>query len=415
MNRRIVVTGMGAVTPIGNSLKVFHDNLFAGVCGIDTIKGLDDFELNVKVAGQVKDFKATEHGLTPAEARRSDIASHYSMAAAIEAMEQSGLKSGENINPERLGVYIGTGIGGMKTFIEQCNVLHLEGAQRISPLFIPMMIPNIMGGNVAIRFNAQGPALTTVAACATGTNAIGEAYRAIKHGYSDAIIAGSTDATVNALAIGGFANARALTLESDPKKACLPFDARRAGFVLAEGAGIVILEELEHAKKRGADILAEVVGYGNTCDAYHYTAPRPDGIPASKAIKMALQEAEYKEGENLYINAHGTGTHLNDSCETRAIKLALGDIEAHRASISSTKSATGHMVGATGAVEFIASVFALQENIVPATLGLEERDPECDLDYTPLKPRQRDLDIAISNSLGFGGHNACIAARKYKQ
>lgn len=405
---------MGVISPIGNSINEFHDNMFAGVCGIDRLQGFDDYNLTVSVAGQVKNFKATEHGLSAGDARRSDLYCHYGMAAAIQAMNDSGLVSGENIEPENLGVYVGTGIGGMKTFMEQCRVLENEGAGRISPLFIPMMIPNIAGGNIAIRFKAQGPALTTVAACATGTNAIGEAYRAIKHGYTQAAITGGAEAVVNPLAIGAFANSKALTLESDPKRACIPFDVNRKGFVMAEGAGIMILEELEHAKARGAKIYAEVVGYGNTCDAYHYTAPSPDGIPASRAIKMALDQAEYKAGENLYINAHGTSTHLNDTSETKAIKLAMGEEEARRASISSTKSMTGHMLGATGAVELIASVMALQDDMVPPTIGLVDQDPECDLDYTPLKARKRDLDIAISNSLGFGGHNACVALRKYK-
>lgn len=414
MEKRVVITGMGVISPIGNSINEFHDNMFAGVCGIDRLQGFDDYNLTVSVAGQVKNFKATEHGLSAGDARRSDLYCHYGMAAAIQAMNDSGLVSGENIEPENLGVYVGTGIGGMKTFIEQCRVLENEGAGRISPLFIPMMIPNIAGGNIAIRFKAQGPALTTVAACATGTNAIGEAYRAIKHGYTQAAITGGAEAVVNPLAIGAFANSKALTLESDPKRACIPFDVNRKGFVMAEGAGIMILEELEHAKARGAKIYAEVVGYGNTCDAYHYTAPSPDGIPASRAIKMALDQAEYKAGENLYINAHGTSTHLNDTSETKAIKLAMGEEEARRASISSTKSMTGHMLGATGAVELIASVMALQDDMVPPTIGLVDQDPECDLDYTPLKARKRDLDIAISNSLGFGGHNACVALRKYK-
>lgn len=405
---------MGVISPIGNSINEFHDNMFAGVCGIDRLQGFDDYNLTVSVAGQVKNFKATEHGLSAGDARRSDLYCHYGMAAAIQAMNDSGLVSGENIEPENLGVYVGTGIGGMKTFMEQCRVLENEGAGRISPLFIPMMIPNIAGGNIAIRFKAQGPALTTVAACATGTNAIGEAYRAIKHGYTQAAITGGAEAVVNPLAIGAFANSKALTLESDPKRACIPFDVNRKGFVMAEGAGIMILEELEHAKARGAKIYAEVVGYGNTCDAYHYTAPSPDGIPASRAIKMALDQAEYKAGENLYINAHGTSTHLNDTSETKAIKLAMGEEEARRASISSTKSMTGHMLGATGAVELIASVMALQDDMVPPTIGLVDQDPECDLDYTPLKAKKRDLDIAISNSLGFGGHNACVALRKYK-
>jgi len=275
-----------------------------------------------------------------------------------------------------------------------------------------MMIPNIAGGNIAIKYKAKGPCLTHVSACATGTNSIGEAYLAIKCGRADAILAGGSEAAVTPLAIGGFANAKALTTEEDPAKACLPFDARRGGFVMAEGAGVLILEERERAIARGAHIYAEVCGYGCTCDAHHYTAPRPDGITAGRALREALDEAGYKAGENLYINAHGTGTHLNDSTETRAIKVALGEEEARRASVSSTKSMHGHMFGATGAVELIASALALRDGIVPPTIGLEEADPECDLDYTPLEARKRDLDIAISNSLGFGGHNVCVALRR---
>ena len=334
------------------------------------------------------------------------------MAAATEAMASSGLVSRENIEAERFGVYIGSGIGGINTFVTQTKILFDEGADRISPLFIPMMIPNIAGGNIAIKYKAQGPCLTHVSACATGTNSIGEAYLAIKYGRADAILTGGSEAAVTPLAIGGFANSRALTTEEDPSKACLPFDRRRGGFVMAEGAGLMMLEEYEHAKARGAEIIAEVCGYGCTCDAHHYTAPRPDGIPAAKAIKEALTEAGYREGENLYVNAHGTGTHLNDAAETNALKLALGEADARRASVSSTKSMTGHMFGATGAVELMASALALKEGIVPPTIGLEEADPECDLDYTPLQARKRDLDVAISNSLGFGGHNVCVALRK---
>ena len=334
------------------------------------------------------------------------------MAASTEAMASSGLVSRENIEAERFGVYVGSGIGGINTFVTQTRILIDEGADRISPLFIPMMIPNIAGGNIAIKYKAQGPCLTHVSACATGTNSIGEAYLAIKYGRADAILTGGSEAAVTPLAIGGFANSRALTTEEDPSKACLPFDRRRGGFVMAEGAGLMMLEEYEHAKARGAEIIAEVCGYGCTCDAHHYTAPRPDGIPAAKAIREALDEAGYREGENLYVNAHGTGTHLNDAAETNALKLALGEADAHRASVSSTKSMTGHMFGATGAVELMASALALKEGIVPPTIGLEEADPECDLDYTPLQARKRDLDVAISNSLGFGGHNVCVALRK---
>lgn len=412
MERRVVITGMGVISPIGNDVKTFWENLKAGKCGISRLEGFEEYNLPIHVAGRVKDFDPLNYGLSVAEKRRNDLYSQYAMAASTEAMASSGLVSRENIEAERFGVYVGSGIGGINTFVTQTRILIDEGADRISPLFIPMMIPNIAGGNIAIKYKAQGPCLTHVSACATGTNSIGEAYLAIKYGRADAILTGGSEAAVTPLAIGGFANSRALTTEEDPSKACLPFDRRRGGFVMAEGAGLMMLEEYEHAKARGAEIIAEVCGYGCTCDAHHYTAPRPDGIPAAKAIREALEEAGYREGENLYVNAHGTGTHLNDAAETNALKLALGEADAHRASVSSTKSMTGHMFGATGAVELMASALALKEGIVPPTIGLEEADPECDLDYTPLQARKRDLDVAISNSLGFGGHNVCVALRK---
>ena len=412
MERRVVITGMGVISPIGNDVKTFWENLKAGKCGISRLEGFEEYNLPIHVAGRVKDFDPLNYGLSVAEKRRNDLYSQYAMAASTEAMASRGLVSRENIEAERFGVYVGSGIGGINTFVTQTKILIDEGADRISPLFIPMMIPNIAGGNIAIKYKAQGPCLTHVSACATGTNSIGEAYLAIKYGRADAILTGGSEAAVTPLAIGGFANSRALTTEEDPSKACLPFDRRRGGFVMAEGAGLMMLEEYEHAKARGAEIIAEVCGYGCTCDAHHYTAPRPDGIPAAKAIREALDEAGYREGENLYVNAHGTGTHLNDAAETNALKLALGEADARRASVSSTKSMTGHMFGATGAVELMASALALKEGIVPPTIGLEEADPECDLDYTPLQARKRDLDVAISNSLGFGGHNVCVALRK---
>ena len=410
--RRVVITGLGVISPVGNDVNTFWESLKTGKCGISRIEGFEEYNLPIHVAGRVKDFDPLKFGLSAAEKRRNDIYSQYAMAAAAQAMADSGLDSSQNIDENRFGVYLGSGIGGIQTFVTQTKILFDDGVDRISPLFIPMMIPNIAGGNIAIKYKAKGPCLTHVSACATGTNSIGEAYLAIKCGRADAILAGGSEAAVTPLAIGGFANAKALTTEEDPAKACLPFDARRGGFVMAEGAGVLILEERERAIARGAHIYAEVCGYGCTCDAHHYTAPRPDGITAGRALREALDEAGYKAGENLYINAHGTGTHLNDSTETRAIKVALGEEEARRASVSSTKSMHGHMFGATGAVELIASALALKDGIVPPTIGLEEADPECDLDYTPLEARKRDLDIAISNSLGFGGHNVCVALRR---
>ena len=416
MEKRVVITGLGVVTPVGNNVTDFWSNLVAGHCGIDKIKGFEEYELPIYVAGQVKDFDPAANGLDAANVRRSDMYCQFAMAAAYQAVMDSGLVSGENIEAERFGTYIGSGIGGMQTFVNETEKLLHEGVHRISPLFVPMMIGNIAAGNVAIKFNAQGVCLPVVTACATGTHAIGEAFRAIKHGYADAIIAGGAEATVHPLAIGGFANSKALSRSEDPTRASLPFNLNRAGFVMAEGAGIMVLESLESAQKRGAHIYAEIVGYGNSCDAHHYTAPRPDGVPASRAIKQSLVEAGFDaDKDTLYINAHGTGTPLNDKSETVAIKLALGEDNARKAMISSTKSMTGHMLGATGAVELIASALTLKNGIVTPTIGLDTPDPECDLDYVPNVAREVAVNVAISNSLGFGGHNGCVALRKWSE
>ena len=416
MEQRVVITGLGVITPVGNSVADFWNNLVAGNCGIDKIKGYEEFDLPIHVAGQVKDFDPAANGLDAGNVRRSDMYCQFAMAAAYQAMMDSGLVSGENVEPERLGTYIGSGIGGMQTFVAETGKLLNEGVHRISPLFVPMMIGNIASGNVAIKFNAQGVCLPVVTACATGTHAIGEAYRAIKHGYADAIIAGGAEASVHPLAIGGFANSKALSRSEDPLKASLPFNLNRGGFVMAEGAGVMVIESLENAQKRGAKIYAEVVGYGNSCDAHHYTAPRPDGLAASRAIKQSLDEAGFDADKDLlYINAHGTGTPLNDKSETVAIKLALGEDAARKAMISSTKSMTGHMLGATGAVELIASALTLKNGVVTPTIGLDTPDPDCNLDYVPNEARKADVTIAISNSLGFGGHNGCVALRKWSE
>lgn len=416
MENRVVITGLGVVSPVGNNVTDFWNSLVEGKCGIDLIKGFEEYELPVSVAGQVKDFNPEADGLERNDIRRNDKFCIFALAAAAQAMTDSGLKSGENIEPERLGVYIGSGIGGMDTFVNETEKLLNEGVRRISPLFVPMMISNIASGNVAIKHNAQGVCLPVVTACATGTTAVGEAYRAIKHGYADAIIAGGAEATIHPLAIGGFANSKALSRSEDPLKASIPFNANRNGFVMGEGAGVLILESLESAQKRGAKIYAEVVGYGNSCDAHHVTAPSPDGIPASRAIKQSLTEAGFDaEKDLLYINAHGTSTPLNDKTETAAIKLAMGEEAARKAIISSTKSMTGHMLGATGAVELIAATLTVKNGIVTPTIGLDEPDPECDLDYTPNFARKADITLAISNSLGFGGHNGCVAVRKWNE
>ena len=416
MERRVVITGMGVITPVGNNLTDFWNSLVEGKCGIDLIKGFDEYDLPISVAGQIKDFNPEECGLDRNDIRRNDPYCQFALAAANEAMKDSGLVSGEHVAPERLGVYIGAGIGGLQTFFNESEKLIKEGVRRISPLFVPMMIGNIAAGNVAIKYNAQGVCLPVVTACATGTHAIGEAFRAIKHGYADAIITGGAEATVHPLAIGGFANSKALSRSTDPLKASIPFNINRSGFVMGEGAGVMVLESLESAQKRGAKIYAEVVGYGNSCDAHHVTAPSPDGIPASRAIKQSLDEAQFDaEKDLLYINAHGTSTPLNDKMETAAIKLAMGEEAARKAIISSTKSMTGHMLGATGAVELIATTLTLKNGIVTPTIGLDEPDPECDLDYTPNFARKADVTIAISNSLGFGGHNSCVALRKWEE
>ena len=413
MNRRVVVTGTGVISPVGNSVESFWTNLIDGYCGIDVITSFPTDDLPVKVAGLVKDFDPSEYEIEAPFARKQDKFTLYAVAAAWQAMKQAGLSAAEggNVDPFRLGVYVGSGIGGFTTQVRETEKLLTDGPKWVSPLFIPTIIANIAAGNIAIRNKACGPSLPVVTACATSTNAIGEAYRAIKHGYADAIIAGGTEACVIPLGIAGFANARALSRSEDPKYASLPFNRNRGGFVMAEGAAILVLEEYEHAVARGAEIIAEVCGYGNTCDAYHVTAPRPDGKTQAAAIRMALDEAGYSSDDVLYINAHGTGTALNDTSETEAFKLALGD-DAYKAHISSTKSAMGHLLGAAGAVEALAAILALKNSMIPPTINLDEPDPECDLDYTPNNAVEADLTLAISDSLGFGGHNSCLAFRK---
>ena len=414
MNKRVVVTGTGAITPIGNDVQTYWKNLLDGVCGIDFITSIPTDDLPVKIAGEVKDFNPADYEIEPPFARKQDRFTVLAVAAAWQAVRESGLDSSEggNIDPARYGVYVGSGIGGFSTQVRETEKILTEGPKWISPLFIPTMIANIAAGNIAIRNNACGPCLPVVTACATSTHAIGEAYRAIKHGYADAIITGGTEAAVIPLAIAGFANAKALTRAEDPKYASLPFNRNRGGFVLAEGAAMLVLEEYEHAVARGANILAEVCGYGNTCDAHHVTAPRPDGKTQAAAIRQALDEAGYTSDDVLYINAHGTGTALNDAAETAAFKTALGE-DAFKAHVSSIKGSTGHLLGAAGAAEAVASVLALKNGVVPPTLNLDDVDPECDLDYTPNVPVAAPLTIAISDSLGFGGHNGCVAFRKY--
>ena len=408
---------MGVISSVGNDIQTYWKNLKDGVCGIEVIDSFPTDNLPVKIAGKIKDFNPEEYGMDKPFVRKQDRFTQFGVAAAYQAMKDAGLVSeGEdaNIDPFRLGVYVGSGIGGFEVqYRETAKMIEDPSGQWISPLFIPTMISNIAAGHIAIKHHAQGPCLDIVTACATSSHCLGEAFRAIRHGYADAIIAGGCENATIPLGIVGFANAKALTRVVDPKYASLPFNKNRQGFVMGDGAGILILEELEHAKARGAKIYGEMVGYGNTCDAYHATAPRPDGQTQAKCITLALEEAGFdKAKDNLYINAHGTGTHLNDVAETIAYKLALGDF-AYKAHISSIKSMTGHMFGAAGAAEAIATILALKDGIIPPTINLDCPDPECDLDYTPNVALKSDITLGISDSLGFGGHNACVAFRKY--
>ena len=408
---------MGVISPVGNDVAAFWDSLVHGVCGIDFIRDFPAEGLPVRIAGMIRDFNGEAFGMDKAFLRKQDKFVQYGMAAAVQAMEQSGLRADgddANIDPFRLGVYVGSGIGGFETqFRESAKMVEDPSGRWVSPMLIPSVISNMAAEQVAIRFHAEGPCIDVVTACATSTNALGEAFRAIRHGYADAIIAGGCEHMTTPLGIAGFANAKALSRSEDPGYASLPFSADRKGFVMGDGGAVLILEEMEHARARGARIYAEMVGYGNTCDAYHATAPRPDGSTQSRCMTEALKQAGYDSGrDRLYINAHGTGTRLNDSAETLACKLALGDA-AYQAHITSIKSMTGHMFGAAGAAEAIATVMSLNEGIVTPTINLTAPDPECDLDYTPCDAVRADLTLGISNSFGFGGHNACVAFRRY--
>lgn len=412
MDKRVVVTGLGVLSCIGNDVETFWKNLTDGVCGIDYITDFPVEKLAVKIGGMIHDFNPEDYGMDRPFIRKWDLFTIYGMASAWQAMNDSGLVSGENIDPFRLATYVGSGIGGFNTIErEVLKMADDPSGQWVSPMFVPAMISDMAAGQIAIKFGAKGSCIDIVTACATSTHSIGEAYRAIRHGYADAIIAGGADNCTIPIGISGFANAKALTRENDPKHASLPFNLNRGGFVMANGSGILILEEYEHAKARGANIYAEIVGYGSTCDAYHATAPRPDATTQAECIGIALKEAGFTESDSVYINAHGTGTRLNDTTETQAYKLALGDF-AYKCHISSTKSMHGHMFGAAGAVESIATIFALREGIIPPTINLDTPDPECDLDYTPNNAIKAEVSLGLSTSFGFGGHNACLAFRK---
>ncbi len=406
--RRVVVTGMGAITPVGNDIDTMWANMLAGVNGVEKITSFDTSDLKVHLAGTVKNFEPEKY-IEKRELRKLDIYCQYAIAAAQQAVDDSGILG--NINEERFGVYIGAGIGGLHSFVNNVTALNEGGPRKVSPFFIPMMIGNIATGNVAIRFKAKGVSLSVMSACATGTHSIGEAFHAIKDGYADAIIAGGTEAVIAPLTIAGFQNMKALSTNEDPETASRPFDKNRDGFVMGEGAGMLVLEEYEHAKARGAKIYAKFAGYGNTCDAHHVTAPDPEGAGLARAIKIAMAEAGTTDDDQLYINAHGTSTHLNDLTETMAFKSALGE-KAYDANISSTKSMTGHMLGATGAIEAIVSVLTLRDGMIPPTIHLNEQDEELDLNYTPNKAVKRDVTVAASTNLGFGGHDACVVFKK---
>ena len=408
-NRRVVVTGMGVVSPVGSSVETAWNILTAGYNGIGPITCFDTSNFKAKLGAEVKDFDPMRY-MEKSETLRSDRFAQFAMGAAVQAVEESGVIG--TLPPERVAVYFGSGIGGLNTVTTEVEKLHNRGPHRVSPLCVPMMIANMAAGMIAIRYNCKGAALPAVTACASGSNAIGEAMRVIRHGYADAVITGGAEASIVPVGMAGFINMKALSTAEDPDAASLPFDARRGGFVIGEGAAALVLEEYEHAKARGAKIYGEICGYGSTCDAYHITAPHPEAEGGARAMKQALEEAGYNGTEAIYVNAHGTGTPLNDAGETLAIKKALGEEQARKALISSTKSMTGHMLGAAGAIEAIVCLKVLETGIVPPTINLLEPDPACDLNYVPNKAVEAEIDLCVSNSLGFGGHNACLAFRK---
>ena len=408
-NRRVVVTGLGVVSPVGSNMETAWNNLVSGYNGIGPITYFDTTNYKAKLGAQVQGFDPMQY-MDRSETLRSDKFAQYAMGAAVQAVEESGVIG--TLPPERVAVYFGSGIGGLNTVSTEISKLESRGPHRVSPLCVPMMIANMAAGMIAIRYNCQGAALPAVTACASGSNAIGEALRVIRHGYADAVITGGAEASIVPVGIAGFINMKALSVAEDPNAASLPFDARRGGFVIGEGAAALVLEEYEHAKARGAKIYGELCGYGSTCDAYHITAPHPEALGGARAMEQALTEAGYNGTESVYINAHGTGTPLNDVGETKAIKKAMGEEQARKALTSSTKSMTGHMLGAAGAIEAIVCLKTLETGVVPPTINLLEPDPACDLNYVPNTAVQADIDLCISNSLGFGGHNASLAFRR---
>ena len=412
MKQKVVITGMGVVSPVGNDVDTFWKNVKEGNCGLSNITSFDTSEYKVKVAGEIKDFDPSLY-MDKKEVKRMDRYSHFSIAAAKQAIEDSGIDL-ESIEKERFGVTVGSGIGGLLTIEEEHKVLLEKGPNRISPFFIPMIISNMAAGNIAIRFGAKGICTSVVTACATATNTIGEAFRTLQHGHADVMLCGGTDSSITPLSVAGFMSIKALSTSEDPKRACIPFDAERQGFVMSEGAGILLMETLEHAQRRGARIYGEMIGYGSTCDAYHITSPAPDGEGGARAMKQAINDAGVQPSEVSYINAHGTSTPYNDKFETAAIKTVFGE-DAYKIPVSSTKSMTGHLLGAAGAIEAIICAKSVSEGFVPATIGYKTPDEECDLDYVPNKGREQEVKYAMSNSLGFGGHNSTILLKKWDE
>lgn len=408
-NRRVVVTGLGAVTPIGNTVPEMWQAMLDGVCGVGPITLFDTTGYKAKLGAEVKNFNPRDY-MEKADTLRTDRFTQFAIASAVQAVEESGIVGA--VDPERLAVYYGSGIGGITTFSNEHTKLLTRGPQWVSPYLIPMMIANMAAGMIAIRFDARGAAMPSVTACASGSNAIGEALRAIRHGYADAVITGGSEAGIADCGVAGFANMKALSTAEDPDAASLPFDRRHRGFVIGEGGAALVLEEYEHALNRGARIYGEVAGYGVTCDAYHMTAPLPDAAGGARAMRLALEEAGYMPEDRVYVNAHGTGTPLNDTGETKAIKQAFGEEKAGEVLVSSTKSMTGHMLGAAGAVEAIACLKTLETGWIAPTIHLEEPAEGCDLNYVPNRAVQADVTLCVSNSFGFGGHNACLAFRR---
>ncbi|GMG78090.1 beta-ketoacyl-ACP synthase II [Bacillus safensis] len=409
--KRVVVTGLGALTPLGNDVESTWKNALAGVSGVGPITRVDSSEYTAKVAAELKDFNIEDY-MEKKEARKMARFTQYAVVAAQKALEDSRLEITDEIAP-RVGVWVGSGIGGLETFEEQFEVYSNKGARRVSPFFVPMMIPDMATGQISIALGAKGVNSCTVTACATGTNSIGDAFKVIQRGDADAMITGGTEAPLTKMSFAGFCANKALSTNPDPKTASRPFDKNRDGFVMGEGAGIIVLEELEHALKRGATIYAEIVGYGSTGDAYHITAPAPNGEGGVRAMKEAIRDAGLSVEDIDYINAHGTSTPYNDKFETMAIKEVFGE-HANKLAISSTKSMTGHLLGAAGGVEAIFSVLAIKDSVLPPTINLETPDEECDLDYVANEARSKEVQVALSNSLGFGGHNATIIFKKYE-